>query len=146
MVAPYRMFSLIENCPQSQHEGVSTNRGEMGDATAYVSRWLDANPGRWFIVGEALERKNDFIGVTHTSLRKFGYEAAIVQKKVYARLPDASGLPLEDLIPKYKQHGRPEPFPWLRSDPFAWTLAELRTASSTASEWLRGADVHALAA
>ena len=146
MTAPYRMFSLIEGCPSSQMEGANTNRGEMGAATRYVTGWMDANPGRWFMVGEMLDRKNDFLGVLHTGLRKFGYEAEIVDRKIYARLPHHSGIPLVELVGVPQQHGRPEASPDFKLDSFNWSLDELRTAASVAREWLRGADAYAQAA
>lgn len=132
-----RIFTLVESCPASQHEDASTNRGEMGAATRYMAGWLDANPGRWFIVGE-MPSKNEQLGVNHMSMRKFGYEAQLVNGKVYARSPHASGAPLSDLVSKHKPVGQGEKMPRLERDRFNWSLDELRTAASTAREWLRG--------
>ena len=146
MSAPYRIFTLVESCPQSQMEDANTNRGQMGAATRHVAGWMNANPGRWFMVGEMLNRTGDFLGVLHTGLRKFGYEAEVVDRKIYARLPDASGIPLVELIGVPKQHGRPEASPDYQRDSFNWSLEELRTAASVAREWLMGAESHALAA
>lgn len=139
MSAPYRIFSLIESCPTSQYDGAATGqKGEMGAATKHVAGWLDANPGRWFIVGEILDRKGNLVGIDCRMLRKFGYDAEIANNKMYARLPDASGLPLSDLVTRKGPPGRTEAMPMLTRDKFNWTLAELRTATSTAREWLTG--------
>lgn len=138
MTGPYRIFSLIESCPISQHDGAATGkRGEMGEATKHVAGWLNANPGRWFLVGETLGAKNTCIGVDYRGLRKFGFEAEIVNNKMYARLPHASGVPLSSWVTRIPPHRKDE-LPMLRRDKFNWSLEELRTAASTAREWLAG--------
>jgi hypothetical protein len=145
VTAPYRMFSLIENCPSSQHRDVKTVRGVSGEVTTYISRWLDANPGRWFIVGEMTDRSN-FLGVESRGLRKLGYESETVNNKIYGRLPHASGVPLSACVTRAKPTGYKTPLPSLESDPFDWSISELRTAASTAREWLLGAEGYAQAA
>jgi hypothetical protein len=145
-VTPYRIFSLIESCPISQHDGVTTGKtGEMGAASQYVAGWLNANPGRWFLVGEVLDTKNSLIGVDSRMLRKFGYDGEIVNNKMYARLPHASGLPLSDFVTRKGPPGRTEAMPMLQRDKFNWSLEELRNAASTAREWLGGSVGYAAA-
>jgi hypothetical protein len=146
MTAPYRMFSLVEGCPTNQHDGADTGSGEIGMATRYVAGWLTSNPGRWFLVGETLQVKNSFIGVDHIALRKAGFEAELVNKKVYARQSHASGVPLSDFVTRDKPAGQQAPLPDLKRDPFNWSVSEMRSALSTAREWLQGSGAHAAAA
>ena len=147
MTAPYRIFSLIESCPTDQFSSDQLwKAGERGEATDYVARWLDANPGRWFLIGEMLPVKGTFIGVEPRSMRKFGYEAELCNNKIYARLPHASGVPLSDFVTRKGPPGRTEAMPDLRPDPFNWTVSEMRSALSTAREWLNGRRGYAAAA
>jgi hypothetical protein len=140
MSAPYRILSLVEQASEGHNEGRSD--GGPGEATQAVAGWLEANPGRWFIVGE-VERYTDSgtaitVGLDKRSMLRNGFEAQTVNNKLYARLADASGLPLSDFVTRKRPTSYHDPLPSLTSDPFGWTIAELSDACVTAYEWLSG--------
>ena len=142
---PYRVMTLVEMCAGDLHEV----GGETSPTLIRALGWLNANPGRWFIVGEIerdqLTGRKGILGIDPLTLKRHDYEIETVNNRIYARLPHACGLPITDFVTR--SHARKaEPLPTLLADSFGWSLDELRTAASTAREWLMGADAHALAA
>ena len=140
MTAPYQILSLVEQCSAGHNEGRSD--GGAGEATQIAAGWLEANPGRWFIVGE-IERYTETgnaitVGLDKRSVRRNGFEAEILNFKIYARLADPSGLPLSDFVSRKRRASHLDPLPTLSTDPFGWSIAELSDACLTAYEWLRG--------
>lgn len=134
MSAPYRINTLVEMC-----SGETRVKGddEQGQAVRRAAGWLEANPGRWFIVGERMEHSasNDiYFGISQTSARKAGFEVQVANNKVYARTASPDGLPLEDFVTRRVK--RVDPLPRLQSDSFGWSISELRAAAETARDWL----------
>lgn len=140
MSAPYRILSLIEQCADSHNNG--RNDGGPGEATQLAAGWLEANPGRWFIVGEIVrwsETGNaEVVGLDKRSMLRNGFEAETVNNKLYARLADPSGLPLSDFVTRKRPSSCRDDPPRLTTDVFGWTVAELQDACVTAYEWLSG--------
>lgn len=146
MSAPYRINSLVELCSGS----LSQDKDEdgVGVAMRKATGWLEANPGRWFVVGE-LDRTPGIktatsVGMDEFSAKRAGFEAKVVNNKLYARIPHPGGLPLSDFVTK-RRPKRVDPLPRLESDPFEWSLSELRRAAETAREWLFPGVSHAAA-
>ena len=137
MSAPYRINSLIEMCSGD----LSYDKGDdgVGAAMRRATGWLEANPGRWFVVGEVVStgsRHNRLtVGIDVSSARRAGFEVTTVNNKVYARIPHPSGLPIDVFVTK-RNPQRTDPLPRLQSDPFEWSLSELRAAAETARDWL----------
>jgi hypothetical protein len=132
--APYSIMSLVETCTMPHHDDPKDN-----EAVKRGSAWMEANPGRWFIVGE-IDRehgtRNDTdIGMSLATARRNGFEAERLNSKVYARLSHPAGLPLSDFVTRSYER-QFEPLPKLERDKFDWSLAELLTAAETARNWL----------
>ncbi len=142
---PYRIMTLVEMCSGILHEVA----GDTSPRLSAAIGWLKANPGRWFLVGEYVADKatgrRHILGIDPLTLTRYELEQATVNNKIYGRVPDASGLPITDFVTR--SHARKsDPLPELERDAFGWSLAELRTAASTAADWLRGTETHAAAA
>jgi hypothetical protein len=141
--APYRIMSLVETCTMSHHDDTKDN-----EAVKRGSAWMEANPGRWFIVGEIdAERgsRHDVeIGMSLGTARRNGFEAVRLNSKVYARLPHPSGLPLSDFVTRHYER-QFDPLPKLERDKFDWSFSELLTAAETARDWLFVRELHAAA-
>ena len=132
--APYRIMSLVETCTMSPHDDLKDN-----EAAKRGSAWLEANPGRWFIVGEIDYEmgtgRDSEVGMSHAVARRSGFEVERINNKVYARVPHASGLPLSDFVAR--SYGRKfDPLPKLERDKFDWSFSELLSAAETARNWL----------
>lgn len=137
VTAPYRILSLIEMCSGALNGGRVDNG--IGEVTARAAGWLEANPGRWFTVGEIIRDKDSgmvvTVGLALRPIRAAGYEAETINNRIYARTADPDGLPLSDFVTRsFVQRG--DPLPMLKRDKFDWSLAELRRAADTAAEWL----------
>lgn len=135
MTAPYRIMTLVELC-----SGDNRVKGDddTSEATMRATGWLEANPGRWFIVGERMlevTTGDAYHGIGRVSARRAGFEVQVINNKVYARIPSPDGLPLEDFVTR-KQSKRVDPLPKLERDAFDWSLSELREAALTARDWL----------
>lgn len=132
--APYRIMTLVELCTSSPHEDRKDS-----EAVKRGAGWLEANPGRWFIVGESSRDLHSgyeaAVGMDLRTARAAGFEAEQLNNKIYARMADSDGLPLSDFVVRSYQR-QSEPLPTLASDPFGWSLAELRSAVATARDWL----------
>jgi hypothetical protein len=139
------MLSLIEMCSGPSHGGRVDNG--IAEVTALGFDWLDANPGRWFIVGEVvpgMSSKAHTIGLSSRAVKAGGYEVETVNNRVYARSQHPSGVPLSDFVTRSYQPPRDD-LPKLGRDKFDWSFSELLTAAETAREWLFPTSSHAAA-
>lgn len=130
---PYRIMTLVEMLSGSLME----QHGETAEAIVKASGWLEANPGRWFIVGEMESTGGTTVlqlGMDKETARRSGFEAEVRNNRVYARLASSEGLPLDVFVQKRVK--RVDPLPKLERDVFNWSLSELREAALTAREWL----------
>jgi hypothetical protein len=133
----YRINSLVEICSGD----LSSNKGDdgIGAAMSRAMGWLEANPGRWFIVGEVTNarggRTHSTFGMDLSSARRAGLETSVVNNRIYARVPHPDGLPLDNLVTR-RNPVRTDPLPRLQADPFEWSISELSNAAETAREWL----------
>lgn len=137
---PYRIMTLVEACTMSPHDDKKDS-----DAVRRGAGWLEANPGRWFIVGEFAREfhghSEAIVGMDQRTARAAGFEAETVNSRVYARLAHPDGLPLADFVTRsYRRQS--DPLPKLASDPFGWSITEMQNALSTAREWLFPGDMH----
>ena len=134
---PYSIMTLIEVLSGNLME----QHGETAEAIVKANGWLEANPGRWFLVGElqpelAMGGRPPCIGMDMATARRFGFESETRNNKVYARLANSDGLPLDALVAKRVK--RTDPLPKLERDVFNWSPSELREAAHTAAHWLFG--------
>lgn len=134
MSTPYRINTLVEMCSGNMAQDKLDDG--VGAAMRKASGWLEANPGRWFVVGEIISSPSVLtIGMDVSSGKRAGFEVETVNNKIYARVPHVSGLPLSDFVTRIPPK-RASPLPTLQTDPFEWSIAELRKAAETAREWL----------
>jgi hypothetical protein len=137
-------MTLVEICSGALHEV----GGEPAPEVQAAFGWLRANPGRWFLVGEQdrdwATRRKDRIGMDISTVKYHGFEHAMLNNKLYARMPHPDGRPLTDFVAPARKK-RDEPMPILQRDKFNWSLEELRSAASTAREWLGGSVGYAAA-
>lgn len=144
MSAPYRINSLIELCSGD----LSSDKGDdgVGAAMRKAIGWLEANPGRWFVVGEITRAHGNStaFGMDAPSAKRAGFEVATLNNCVYARVPHPDGLPIDDFVTR-RNPKRVDPLPRLQTDPFEWSMLELRAAAETARNWLFPGDCYAAA-
>ena len=137
MTAPYRMLSLVEMLSGAPQAGRVDNG--IAEVTALGFDWLDANPGRWFIVGEVIpgmSSKAHTIGLSVRAVKAGGYDVETVNNRIYARSQHPSGVPLSDFVTRLRPKGHRDELPKLERDKFDWSFSELLSAAETARNWL----------
>ncbi len=125
MDSPYRgrVVDLVN--PYANRD---TNRGgglrSKGHEKAF--QWMDANPGRWALVGEG------DMGTTISTVNQLGYNSSVRGDRTYACRPHPEGESLREALHRTVVYV--DALPRLERDPFNWTPAELADAVKTARE------------